>query len=58
MSRGDHPKGARLSAPKEGMSLVIPSDAPMGRALRRYLERNDRLAESRERVRSKKGGGR
>ncbi len=57
MSRGDHPKGSTLRGKTEGESLFIPCDAPMGRAMRRYLERNTRLLESRERVRNRKRSG-
>lgn len=57
MARSDHPKGATLRAGKEGTTLFIPTDAPMGRAMRRYLERTTRLIESRALVQSKKGVG-
>lgn len=57
MSRGDHPKGCTLLGRKQGEALFIPVDAPMGRAMRRYLERNERLQQSRAKVRSGKKGG-
>lgn len=57
MSREDHPKGATLRGKTRGGTLFIPCDAPMGRAMRRYLERNTRLLESRERVRNRKRSG-
>lgn len=56
MGNSGNPKGTTLRAKKEGITLFIPSDAPMGRAMRRHLERATRLVESRAMVRSKKGG--
>lgn len=57
MSRSDHPRGSTLRGKTEGETLFIPTDAPMGRAMRRYLERSTRLIGSRGKMRSAKKGG-
>jgi hypothetical protein len=49
MGKFDYPKGACLTAPrmKQGASVLIQTDVTIGRALRRYLQRQDRIQRKR-----------
>ena len=59
MGAGDFPKGARLSVPglPAGVTVFVPKDAPMGRAQRRELERQDRRERKRLAALDKAKGG-
>lgn len=49
----NHPTAATLKAPgqSQGTTILVPTDTPMGRQMRRYLERVDK------RLRGKISGG-
>lgn len=44
MNFASYARGARLSAPglKDNVTVIVPADAPMGRALRRLRDRQHR----------------